>query len=140
MYVYNMPRGTRKIKLNPPSLCFFLGLSLIIGLCGCDSPASKLKFPENPVLGMKSRWGVVNSAYLRVKAEASSLSADIAYLRRGEIVEILATNVSLNSLAEESGRWHELRAEGLRGWAYSGYLQIFDSRQKALTASDALGK
>lgn len=126
-----MPLTDAKIKA---AILPALILSLAI-LPSCGERSKGPELPANPVLGIESRWGAVNAAYVRVKSRPSSRAEDLAYLRRAEVVEVASRAAGKDCLPEETGFWFGIGSGSSIGWVFSGYLDVYDSREKALLAS-----
>lgn len=128
---YRMPLAAAKIKAGT-----LIAMAIALAACWSCVPGKKgPELPPNPVLGIESRWGAVGSAYVRVKSKPSSFADDIAYLRKAEIVEVVSRDIGKDCLDEETGYWFGLKAGDRIGWVYSGYLEVYDSREKARLAA-----
>lgn len=130
-----MTRNTAKIKAAAPALAALALLALSLSACSCGFGRKGPELPPNPVLGIDSRWGAVTDAYVRVKSEPSSGAEDIAYLRKADIVEVVSRAIGKDCLSEETGHWYGIKTGKTVGWIYSGYVAVYDSREKAQLAS-----
>jgi hypothetical protein len=130
-----MTRNTAKIKAAALPLAAIALLSSALAGCSCEFGRRGPELPPNPVLGIDSRWGAVTEAYVRVKSEPSSGAEDIAYLRKAEIVEVVSQAIGKDCLPEETGHWFGIKAGKAVGWIFSGYVAVYDSREKAQLAS-----
>jgi hypothetical protein len=130
-----MPRNATKIKVKAliPALLALVPVFFIV--CSCDYGKKGPLLPPNPVLGIDSRWGAVTGSYVRVKAQASSKAEDSAYLRKAEIVEVVSRAIGKDCLPEEAGYWYGIKSGSGIGWIFSGYVEVYDSREKAQLAS-----
>jgi hypothetical protein len=135
-----MPFSVVKFKAARHPIGLVALLALMAASSACGGRDAKIRLPENPVLSISSRWGVVNTAYLRVKTRPSSNAPDLAYMRKGEIVEVQSTQMGVDTLEAEKGHWYGLATEAGVGWAYSGYLEVYDARVKADLASEKMGR
>ena len=78
-----------------------------------------------------SRWGVVTSNYLRMRARPSESAEVVEGLPRGTVVEIIGTSEAPATVEGQKAYWLELNVAGLRGWAFGGYLEVAESRARA---------
>ena len=104
--------------------------------CVKEEPPAALDPPPTPVLTAESRWAVVNRPYVRVLEEPAAGSAVSGMLRKGDIVEVVS------KVGEEDGRTYWLGIDGpdggTAGWVPDSSLDVYDSPDRARTASDAL--
>jgi hypothetical protein len=137
-----MPRERHKINIarsrTRKAAVLALGACMALSAISCGGERAPA-LPLTPILRIKSRWGVVSAAYARVKADPSSQSEDISYLRKGTLVEVFAREYGREVIDEERGLWFGVRVDGKSGWVFSGYLQVFDRREQAQRASEAGG-
>jgi uncharacterized protein YgiM (DUF1202 family) len=73
----------------------------------------------------------VKSPLLRVRQEPSNQATVLSHIRLGAIVEVLTKSDKEESLENESGFWYRIDYQGLKGWVFGTYIEIFDSRAKA---------
>lgn len=91
----------------------------------------RLILPPTPVLGIRSTWAAVKSPLLRVRAEPSNRSEVLSHVRIGVVVEIIARSDNEQTLENEVAYWYRINYDGLKGWVFGSYLEIFDSRSLA---------
>jgi hypothetical protein len=106
-------------------------LSLALFYCQREALIQRVKLPPTPVLSIRSTWGVVTNSLVRVRQEPQSGSQILSHLGQGTIVEILSQTEEQKQIEDETDFWYEVNYEGLRGWLFGAYLEIFDSRVKA---------
>jgi len=99
--------------------------------CGAGRRPEKLTLPPTPVLTVRSTWAVVKSPLLRVRAEASSRAEVLSHIRTGVVVEVIARSDTEDTIENETGFWYRINYDGLKGWVFGSYLEIFDSRARA---------
>jgi hypothetical protein len=90
------------------------------------------------VLSIRSTWAVVKSPLLRVRAEPSSRSEVLSHVRTGVVVEIIARSDAEDTVENEVGYWYRINYDGLKGWVFGSYLEIFDSRAQAEKYADRI--
>jgi hypothetical protein len=127
-----MCSGFRKIGLLAVSL-------LAMGFfSGCDRGLGRINLRPDPVVSLSFRYGVVNLSYVRVKKLPSSSAEDVAYVREADVVEVHESQMGTDVLEEERGYWYHVKAEGVDGWLYSGYISVYDYRSQAELAATML--
>ncbi len=105
-------------------------LALALGACGHREPET-IVLPATPVISVASRWGVVTSNYLRMRARPSESAEVVEGLPRGTVVEIIGSSETQETVEGQKAHWLQLNIEGLRGWAFGAYLQVAESRARA---------
>ena len=115
---------------------FCLGFSMI----GCrpDDENASIDLPSTPVLSVQSSWAVITSSHLRLR-ELPSLSArPLTTLWRGNVLEVVSKQNRKESVDGLSDFWYQISYDGLGGWVFGGYLELFDSAERARDAARAL--
>ena len=104
-----------------------------VAIVGCSqrSPVEEIRLPPTSVLTTGQQWGVVRSEFLRLRADSSLRGEVLAYLRRGEIIEVTGRSAQLQEIEGESEHWYQVSYEGVRGWAFGAYIAVADSRSGA---------
>jgi hypothetical protein len=106
--------------------------------CAREAPLAGLDMPTTPVLAIRANWGLVVSAYLRVRSKPESKAEVVAHLRNSSIVEILAKTSYPETVEGKSDYWYEIACDGIRGWVFGSYLEFHDSRQEAEKAAEKI--
>ena len=99
--------------------------------CGRSGGTERVILPPTPVLSIRSTWAVVKSPLLRVRQDPSNQATVLSHIRLGAIVEVLTKSDKEDSLENESAFWYRIDYQGLKGWVFGSYIEIFDSRTKA---------
>jgi uncharacterized protein YgiM (DUF1202 family) len=99
--------------------------------CGRSGGAERVNLPATPVLSIRSTWAVVKSPLLRVRQEPSNQSMVLSHVRMGSLVEVLTKSDKEDTVENETAWWYRVDYQGLKGWVFSSYIEIFDSRSKA---------
>lgn len=102
----------------------------VLGACG-PRREETIALPSTPVISVGSRWGVVTSNYLRMRARPSESAEVVEGLPRGTVVEIIGTSETQVTIEGQRAYWLQLNMEGLRGWAFGAYVQVAESRVRA---------
>ncbi len=117
---------------KPAFIILVLALSLAsVVSCSRSRGTERVILPPTPVLSIRSTWAVVKSPLLRVRQDPSNQSTVLSHIRLGAIVEVLTKSDKEESLENESDFWYRVDYQGLKGWVFGTYIEIFDSRTKA---------
>ena len=106
-------------------------LALPILSCGRGGSFERVNLPPTPVLSIRSTWAVVTSPLLRIREEPSNKSSVLSHIRMGAVIEVIAKSDREDTLENEVSFWYRVNYEGLKGWVFGSYIEIFDSRTKA---------
>ena len=104
---------------------------LFLLCCGGSGGTERVTLPATPVLSIRSTWAVVKSPLLRVRQEPSNQSIVLSHVRMGSLVEVLTKSDKEDTVENETAWWYRVDYQGLKGWVFSSYIEIFDSRSKA---------
>lgn len=104
-------------------LIFFIYL---ISLNGCKeySNDKELFLPITKVLSDSREWASVDFEFLRLRLDPDVNSHVLAYLREGQIVEVIARSERKELFEKGQFYWYEIISEGLRGWVHGSYLNF----------------
>lgn len=108
-------------------------LTLFLLSCSEEPLKENIDMPSTPLLTASSRWGVVNSSYVRVTDKKDRYNKIIAALRKGDIVEVLSRESDRNS--QNLSYWLEVRYKDIHGVVPENYIDLYDSKEKAENAS-----
>jgi uncharacterized protein YgiM (DUF1202 family) len=114
-----------------------LGVAVIVlavvalGSCGRSGATERVSLPPTPVLSIRSTWAVVKSPLLRVREEPTNQSVVLSHIRMGAVIEVLTKSDKEETVENEPAFWYRIDYQGLKGWVFGTYIEIFDSRSKA---------
>jgi hypothetical protein len=83
------------------------------------------------VLSIRSTWAVVKSPLLRVRDSSSSQGTVLSHIRLGAVMEVMTRSDKEDTVENESAYWYRIDYQGLKGWVFGSYIELFDSRSKA---------
>jgi hypothetical protein len=110
----------------------------VLGSCGRSGSSERVTLPPTPVLSIRSTWAVVKSPLLRVREEPSSQATVLSHIRMGAVMEVLTRADKEETVENESAFWYRIDYQGLKGWVFGTYIELFDSRSKADKFSSTL--
>jgi len=110
---------------------FVCGAALVLGACGPSGGSERVTLPPTPVLSIRSTWAVVKSPLLRVRDAASNQSTVLSHIRMGAVMEVLTRGDKEDSVESETAYWYRIDYQGLKGWVFGSYIELFDTRAKA---------
>jgi uncharacterized protein YgiM (DUF1202 family) len=113
-------------------------LLLIPIACSRQGNQEKVSFPPTPVLTISSTWAVVTSPLLRVREEPTNKAQVLSRVRMKALVEVIAKSDKEETVEDETAFWYRINYQGLKGWVFGSYLQVFDSLSKARVFADTL--
>jgi hypothetical protein len=105
---------------------FFISIS-----CAKKEIVRPIELPSTPVLSVNSRWGVVRSSHLRMRENPNTDSKAIFTLWKGYIIEILSRKNKKDTIEEETNFWYQISFNGLHGWVFGAYMDIYESKDEA---------
>jgi hypothetical protein len=136
-YILQKRKKTERGALRPVRLimpAFLIALSCVS--CARNDNQRKVSFPPAPVLTVRSTWAVVTSPLLRLREEPTNKGTVLSHIRMGAVVEVIAKSDKEETIEEQTGYWYRINYEGLKGWVFGTYLEVFDSRSKADTFAE----
>jgi hypothetical protein len=109
-----------------------------LGGCAKDNEPKEITFPPTSVLNVQSNWGVINSSHLRIREKPTTDSKAITTLWRGYVLEILSRTSEKEVVEEREDYWYQINYEGLSGWVFGAYLDIYRSKRMAEAAAEEI--
>jgi uncharacterized protein YgiM (DUF1202 family) len=121
-------------RLRDSTIVAGVFIALAIGSlasCGRSRATERVSLPPTPVLSIRSTWAVVKSPLLRVREEPTNQSVVLSHIRLGAVLEVLTKSDREETVENEPAFWYRIDYQGLKGWVFGSYIEIFDSRTKA---------
>jgi uncharacterized protein YgiM (DUF1202 family) len=120
---------------------YFITVFIILALgfgCAKEEASREITLPPTSVLSIQSNWGVVASTHLRLRDNPSIESKAVTTLWSGSVVEILTKTGKEEQVEGETDYWYQVSFEGLTGWVFGAYLEIYSTEEEAEAVSREL--
>lgn len=120
----------------------YLIIVFLIALTGCreKEPILSIDLPPTEILSATTNWAVINSSHLRLREKPLVDAKAVTTLWRGSVLEIVSRSETKFLVDGELDFWYQINYDGLHGWVFGAYLDLFDSKEKAENASRELKK
>ncbi len=121
-------------------------LSLIIlsafslSACRKDIEIKNVELPVTRAITKKSNFALITSSHLRLRTEPTISSKAVTILWKGYILEILRKSDIRDFVEGKENYWYLINYDGLKGWVFGSYIDIYSSREKAVTAGNSADK
>lgn len=128
------------IKKN---LLFAAIIIVLLSTAGCRQKKAeefKVELPPTPVLTVRSKWAVVSSSHLRLREKATIQSSAITTLWQNNVLEIISRDETKMVVEDKSGYWYKVAYDGIQGWVFGAYLEMFESENEARRAARESGE
>ncbi len=128
-----------KYKIFYLMVIFFILSSTV----GCRQETTKefqVELPATPVLTVRSHWAVVTSSHLRLREKATIESRAITTLWQNNVLEIISRDESQQQVEGKTAYWYKVAYDGLQGWVFGAYLEMFESESEARRAAQSSSK
>ncbi len=99
--------------------------------CGRSGGTERVILPPTAVLTIRKTWAVVKSPLLRVREDSTNQSTVLSHIRMGSVMEVLTKSDKEDTVENETAYWYRIDYQGLKGWVFGSYIEIFDTRTKA---------
>ena len=99
--------------------------------CSRGGSSERVTLPPTAVLSIRKTWAVVRSPLLRVRDDSTSQSTVLSHIRMGAVMEVLTRSDKEDTVENETAYWYRIDFQGLKGWVFGSYIEIFDTRAKA---------
>ena len=124
-------------KTNKSKWTLILFMTILAADCRKEAVVSypDIKLPPTPAISLETNWGLITSSHLRLRERPETDAKAISTLWRGYILEILSQTPTMETVEGMSDYWYRISFDGLQGWVFGGYLDIFNSRDDAERAA-----
>ena len=126
-----------KKKFNfAAALCAIILTAVLLPGCRKETTQEfKIDLPATPVLTVRSNWAVVASSHLRLREKATIQSRAVTTLWQNNVLEIISRDEVQQEVEGKSGYWYKVAYDGLQGWVFGAYLQMYESESEARRAA-----
>ncbi len=97
-----------------------------------------IDLPTTSVLSVKTRWAVITGSHLRLREHAGTDSRAVTTLWEGNVLEIIARDDAQVRVEDKDDYWYQVAYDGLQGWVFGAYIELYESKEKAEEASRQL--
>jgi uncharacterized protein YgiM (DUF1202 family) len=115
-----------------------LMIILTLSSCGEDRDSQKILLPSTPIISSEAQWAVVTTDYLRIRAKPTEDSEMLASTGKGTVVRIISQTEKQETLGNIKDFWYQIDDQGVVGWVFASFLQLFNSRSEALNYAKEL--
>jgi hypothetical protein len=123
-------------------------LFVLVLLFSCEGSSKEIPLappPTHPLVRDFIGYGVVNASFTHIMDEPGREGVSQGYLRKGSLVKIierrsLSGRGNLEFWVYIDGTNQDASEPGFSGWLNESALDIYDSRARAATASEAMGR
>ena len=109
-------------------------LVLLMGISACrqgEQEALQVELPSTPVLTVRTSWAVISSSHLRLRERPTVDSNAVTTLWKNNVLEIISRDESRKSVEGMSDYWYKVAYDGLQGWVFGAYLELYESESEA---------
>jgi uncharacterized protein YgiM (DUF1202 family) len=110
---------------------FIPAIIIILFSCMRSNIPDSIVLPGTSVLAAESSWGVVTGNYLRLREKPSQESGVLTGITKGTVVQIISATDRKETIEKSTSFWYRIDVEGIRGWAFGAYLEVFTSSAEA---------
>lgn len=126
--------GIRAISLI---ICAAIWLPLATA-CSPQETADPIELPATTALVLQTNWAVITSSHLRLREGPGVGAPVLATLWKGSVLEIVSKTSTKEVVEDEEDFWYQISYDGLAGWVFGTYLELFDSKNSAEESSREL--
>ncbi len=118
----------------------YAAAAVLAALVACDTKekVAPIELPATTALVIQTNWAVVASSHLRLREGPAATSPVLATLWKGSVLEIVSKTSTKDSVDDEENFWYQISYDGLAGWVFGAYLDLYDSRNRAEESSREL--
>lgn len=96
-----------------------------------EEPLGDIELPPAPMISRNESWAVIEASYLRLRERPEEGASLVTTLWRGYVLEIMSRSSAKSIIDDEEDYWYQVNYDGLQGWVFGSYLEIYDSREEA---------
>ena len=111
---------------------------VISAACDSRNTVEPIELPATTALVLRSNWAVITSSHLRLREEPGIGAGVLATLWQGSVIEIVSKTSTKEVVEGEEDFWYQISFDGLAGWVFGTYLELFDTKNDAEGSSREL--
>ena len=119
---------------------FFCVAVWLFATVACDprETVEPIELPATTALVLQTNWALITSSHLRLREGPGTGASVLATLWKGSVLEIVSKTSTKEVVEDEEGFWYQISYDGLAGWVFGTYLELFDSKSAAEESSREL--
>lgn len=106
--------------------------------CRKDIEINNVNLPATRAITNKTNYALITSSHLRLRSESTIGSKAITILWKGYIMEILRRSDNKDFVEGKEDFWYLISYDGLKGWVFGSYINVYSTKVKAESASEKL--
>ena len=105
----------------------------LLAIVACDSrrTVDPIELPATTALVLQTNWALITSSHLRLRDGPGTGATVLATLWKGSVLEIVSKTSTKEVVESEEDFWYQISYDGLAGWVFGTYLELFDSKSSA---------
>lgn len=125
----------KRLKKIIASFLFYTFFFLFSQSCENRKEVYSPELPATPILSSQQQWAVIKTNYARLFSSKSEEASVIASLRQGDVI-----SVELIEVGDNEEYWYFTKSDHDQGWLEAGCIDLYDSKNQALLASESFAK
>jgi uncharacterized protein YgiM (DUF1202 family) len=119
-------------------LYFIFFVLIAFSSCRPRTEVLEIELPPTPVLSVQASWGVVTAGHLRLRENPDVNSKALITMWKSNVFEIITRKSVKDIVEEKQDNWYQISYNGLNGWVFGAYIDIYSGKNEALNASARL--
>lgn len=110
-------------------VCIFLA---ILSSCSKEEDVVfDIELPPAPIDSGSENWAVINSSYLRLREYPEQDANLVTTLFKGYVLSVKSKSLELSLVDKKNDFWYRVSYDGLTGWVFGAYLDVFNNKEDA---------
>lgn len=115
-------------------ITILLIITIIPSISSCEKHEDILgdiDLPPALLLSESESWAVIDAPYLRLREHSEVESRLVTTLFKGYVLKVKSRTPEKTVVDDEEDFWYQVSYDGLQGWVFGSYLEIFDNSEAA---------
>lgn len=115
-------------------ITLLLILTIILFANSCEKQEETLGdivLPPAPLVSESENWAVIDAPYLRLRERSEIESRLITTLWKGYVLKVKSRSPEQVIVDGQQDYWYQVSYDGLQGWVFGSYLEVFDNLEAA---------